>query len=142
MLTPEETSGLAALSLVIAAIIYTYDGWSYAAYFSGEVKGAGAAAAKACIMGVVIIIPLYLFLLAALAWTVPLGSLAGEDLALASALELAVSPLASTVVLGAAVLILLAHQNLLYMSTPRILQALAEDGLAMKKAGVVLDSLS
>ncbi|MEH6592640.1 MAG: amino acid permease [Halioglobus sp.] len=135
VLTPETTSGLAVWSLVIASIIYTYDGWSYAAYFSGEVEGAGAAVAHACIKGVVIIIPLYLFLLAALVWTVPLANLAGEDLALATALEMAVSPLASTVVLGAVVVILLAHQNLLYMSGPRILQALAVDGLAIEQAG-------
>jgi APA family basic amino acid/polyamine antiporter len=135
VLTPEATSGLAVWSLVIASIIYTYDGWSYPAYFSGEVEGAGAGVAHACIKGVVIIIPLYLFLLAALVWTVPLANLAGEDLALATALEMAVSPLASTVVLGAAVVILLAHQNLLYMSGPRILQALAVDGLAVEQAG-------
>jgi len=32
---------------------------------------------------------------------------------------------------------LLAHQNLLYMSTPRILQALAVDGLAVRRAGKI-----
>jgi APA family basic amino acid/polyamine antiporter len=45
-----------------------------------------------------------------------------------------VSPVASTVVLVAAIIMLLAHQNLLYMSTPRILQALAVDGLAVRRA--------
>jgi APA family basic amino acid/polyamine antiporter len=55
-------------------------------------------------------------------------------LALAGALEMVVSPLASTVVLVAAIIMLLAHQNLLYMSTPRILQALAVDGLAVRRA--------
>ncbi len=134
---PSPSSGLAVWSLVIASIIYTYDGWSYATYFSGEVEGAGAGAARACIKGVVIVIPLYLFLLAAIAWKVPLASLAGEDLALATALEMAVSPFASAIVLAAAVAILLAHQNLLYMSGPRILQALAEDGLAVEQASKV-----
>jgi APA family basic amino acid/polyamine antiporter len=32
---------------------------------------------------------------------------------------------------------LLAHQNLLYMSTPRVLQALAVDGLAVRRAGEI-----
>ena len=75
--------------------------------------------------------------LAALAWKVPLTSLAGNELALAGALEMVVSPLASTVVLVAAIMMLLAHQNLLYMSTPRILQALAVDGLAVRRAGEI-----
>lgn len=135
--TPAPTSELAVWSLVIASIIYTYDGWSYASYFSGEVEGSGAGIAQACIKSVVIVIPLYLFLLAALVWKVPLSSLAGEDLALASALDMAVSPLASSIVLAAAVAILLAHQNLLYMSGPRVLQALAEDGLALKQASKI-----
>jgi APA family basic amino acid/polyamine antiporter len=48
-----------------------------------------------------------------------------------------ISPLASTVVVVAAIVILLAHQNLMYMSTPRILQALAVDGLAVRRAGKI-----
>lgn len=133
-------SGLAVWSLVVASVVYTYDGWSYASYFSGEVEGAGANVAHACIKGVLIIIPLYVLLLAAVAWKVPLASLAGQDLALATALEMAFSPLIATVVLVAAVGILLAHQNLLYMSGPRVLQALAEDGLAIEQASEISKS--
>ena len=134
---PDAANGLGAWSLVFASIIYTYDGWSNAAYFSGEIKGGGGAVARACIKGLIIVIVLYVFLMATLAWKVPLSSLAGKELALASALEMVVSPLASTVVLVAAIVILLAHQNLMYMGTPRILQALAVDGLAVKRAGKI-----
>jgi len=134
---PQTANGLGAWSLVIASIIYTYDGWIYASYFSGEIKGGAGAVARACIKGVVIVILLYLFLAVALAWKVPLTSLAGSEMALASALEMVVSPLASTVVLVVAIIMLLAHQNLLYMSTPRIIQALAVDGLAIKHAAKV-----
>jgi APA family basic amino acid/polyamine antiporter len=131
---PHAANGLGAWSLVIASIIYTYDGWIYAAYFSGEIKGGSGAVARACIKGVVIVILLYVFLAAALAWKTPLTRLAGNELALARALEMVVSPFASTVVLVAAIIMLLAHQNLLYMTTPRILQALAVDGLAIRRA--------
>ena len=93
--------------------------------------------ARACIKGTVVVILLYVFLVAALAWKVPLTSLAGNELALAGALEMVVSPLASTVVLVAAIIMLLAYQNLLYMATPRIIQALAVDGLAVRRAGEI-----
>jgi APA family basic amino acid/polyamine antiporter len=136
-LVPHAASGLGAWSLVIASIIYTYDGWYYAAYFSGEIKGGGGAVARACIKGTVIVIILYVFLVTALAWKVPLASLAGNELALADALEMVVSPLASTIVLVAAIVMLLAYQNLLYMATPRIIQALAVDGLAVRRAGEI-----
>ena len=131
---PLAAKGIGTWSLVIASVIYTYDGWIFAAYFSGEIKGGSGAVARACIKGVVVVILLYIFLATALALKVPISSLAGKELALAHALELVVSPLASTIVLIAAIIMLLASQNLLYMSTPRILQALAVDGLAVKRA--------
>jgi len=130
----DAADGLGAWSLVVASIVYTYDGWLYAAYFSGEIKGGSGAVARTCIKGVIVVILLYLFLIAALVWSVPLASLAGDELALASALRMVVSPLASTAVLIVAIVMLLTHQNLLYMSTPRILQALAIDGLAVRRA--------
>ena len=134
-LIPQTAKGLGKWSLVIASLIYAYDGWLYAAYFSGEIKGGGKAVVRASIKGVIVVILLYVFLVSALAWKVPLNSLAGNELALASALEIVVSPLAATVVLVVAILMTLAHQNVLYMSTPRILQAMAVDGLAVRRAG-------
>jgi APA family basic amino acid/polyamine antiporter len=131
------SGGLGGWSIVIAALIYTYDGWLYAAYFTGEIKGGGKALIRTAIKGVIVVIVLYVFLAAALAWKVPLEELAGNELALARALEMVVSPLASTIVLIAATIMTLAHQNILYMSTPRILQAMAVDGLAVKRAGEV-----
>jgi len=134
---PVTAHGLGTWSLVIASIIYTYDGWIYASYFGGEIKGGSGAVARACIKGVVVVILLYVFLTSALAWKVPLTSLAGSELALAGALEIVISPMASTIVLVTAIIILLAHQNLAYMTTPRILQALAVDGLAVKRAAKI-----
>jgi APA family basic amino acid/polyamine antiporter len=136
-LTPRTSGGPGGWSIVIAALIYTYDGWLYAAYFTGEIKGDGKALIRAAIKGVIVVIVLYVFLAAALAWKVPLEELAGNELALARALEMVVSPLASTIVLVAATIMTLAHQNILYMSTPRILQAMAVDGLAVKRAGEI-----
>jgi APA family basic amino acid/polyamine antiporter len=127
-------NGLNDWSLVIATIIFTYDGWLYAAYFSGEIKGGAGIAARSCIKGMVIVIALYMLLNIALVKSAGLAALAGSDLALAHALELAISPAAGSIVVIAAILILLAHQNLEYMSGPRILHALAVDGLATRRA--------
>ena len=133
---PAVSGSIQAWSLVIVAIIYTYDGWSGAAYFSGEIEGGSKVAARACIKSVLFIIPLYLLLAGALAWKVPLASIAGSELALADALRIVISPEAAATVLVAAIILQLAHQNLLYMSSPRVLQEMAVDGLAMKQAAV------
>ena len=121
-------------SLVIATIIFTYDGWLYASYFSGEIRGGAGAVARSCIKGVVVVIVLYMLLNLSLVKSVGLVSLAGSDLALARALEIAIHPAAGTVIVAAAILILLSHQNLGYMTGPRVLQALAEDGFAARRA--------
>jgi len=121
-------------SLVIATIIFTYDGWLYASYFTGEIRDGAGAVARSCIKAMVIVIVLYMLLNLALVKSVGLASLAGSDLALARALELAVHPAGGTVVVIAAILILLSHQNLEYMSGPRILQALAVDGFLVRSA--------
>jgi APA family basic amino acid/polyamine antiporter len=121
-------------SLVIATIIFTYDGWLYASYFSGEIRGGAGAVARSCIKGMVVVIVLYMMLNFALMKSTGPGPLAGSDLALAHALELAVHPAAATVIVVAAILILLSHQNLAYMSGPRVLQALAVDGFMARRA--------
>ncbi len=132
-LMPANT-GLNDWSLVIATIIFTYDGWLYASYFSGEIKGGAGAVARSCIKGVIIVIALYMLLNVALVKSVGLATLAGSDLALAHALELAISPVAGSAVVVAAIMILLSHQNLGYMGAPRILHALAVDGFAAQRA--------
>jgi len=121
-------------SLVIATIIFTYDGWLYASYFTGEIRGGAGAVARSCIKGMVVVIVLYMLLNLALVKSVGLASLAGSDLALARAIELAIHPAAGPVIVAAAILILLSHQNLIYMSGPRILQALAVDGFVARRA--------
>jgi len=129
-----NNNALSDWSLVTATIIFTYDGWLYASYFSAEIKGGAGAAARSCIKGMVVVIALYMLLNTALVRSTDLAALAGSDLAMARALELANYPAASSLVVIAAILILLSHQNLEYMGGPRILHALATDGLATRQA--------
>ncbi|MDX1406292.1 MAG: APC family permease [Woeseiaceae bacterium] len=135
--TVRADHSISGWSLVIATIIFTYDGWLYASYFSGEIRGGAGAVARSCIRGMVIVIVLYMLLNLALVKGVGLASIAGSDLALARALELAVHPAAGAVIVIAAILILLSQQNLEYMTGPRILQALAVDGFLDRRAGEV-----
>jgi APA family basic amino acid/polyamine antiporter len=134
---PAVKTGIQAWSLVVATIIFTYDGWLFASYFSGEIKGGAGAVARTCVRGTVIVIVLYMLVNLAMVVSVPLPLLADNELALSQALELAVSPFASTAVVLAAIVILLSQQNQGYMGGPRVLQALATDGLAIKRAEAI-----
>ena len=133
---PAATS-LTQYGLVLSAVVFTYDGWLGASYFSGEIKGGGGAVARACVKSVLLIVVLYVLLNSVLALSVPLSELAGHELALAKALDLAFAPGASTFVIVAAIAILLAHQNLNYMQGPRVFHALAVDGLGLSRAAAV-----
>jgi APA family basic amino acid/polyamine antiporter len=129
---PQPT--LEQYGLVLAAIVFTYDGWLTAAYFGGEIKGGGNAVAQSCIRGVLIILVMYVGLNAVLAFTVPLTQLAGHELALSAALDIAWGEGTGMFVIIAAVLILLAHQNVNYLAAPRALYALSIDGFGIDKA--------
>jgi len=131
--------GFAAVGLVIAAVVYTYDGWYAASYFGEEVKSGGRAVAIGSIQGALIIIALYLILNLAIVLSVPLSALVGHDLALAGALDILYGAGSGTVVIAAAILILLAHQNLQYMIVSRILYSLSADGLGTRRATSVTD---
>lgn len=137
---PQATAvppAFAAMGLTVAAIVFTYDGWYAASYFSGEVKTGGRAVALGSLQGAVIVTVLYVSLNLALVMSVPLAALAGHKLALAGALDLVFGAGAGHILLFAAIFILLAHQNLQYMIASRILYALSVDGLGIRHATAV-----
>ncbi|MDH3553162.1 MAG: APC family permease, partial [Gammaproteobacteria bacterium] len=133
------SAGIAAYGLVVAAVVFTYDGWYAASYFSGEVKSGGRAVAIGSLQGALIIFALYVLLNLALVLSVPLAALVGHDIALAGALDLLFGSGAGTVIIIAAVFILMAHQNLQYMIASRILYSLSADGLGSRRATSVND---
>jgi APA family basic amino acid/polyamine antiporter len=131
---PVGAPGIAAFGLVIAAVVFTYDGWYAASYFSEEVKSGGRGVAIGSIQAALIVFALYVLLNLALVLAVPLSALVGHDLALAGALDLAYGVGAGTLVVFAAIFILLSHQNLQYMVASRILYSLSSDGLGTRRA--------
>lgn len=137
--SPTGALGIASYGLVVAAIVYTYDGWYTASYFSGEVKAGGRAVAIGSLQGTLIVIALYVLLNLALVSSVPLSDLDGHDLALAGAMDLVFGAGAGSIIIIAAVFILLAHQNMQYMTGCRILYALSVDGLGSQFATNVTD---
>ncbi len=130
---------LAKYGLVAAAIVFTYDGWTGASYFGGEIKGGGRMVAMGSIRGVLVVIFLYLLLNFALVFSVPLAALQGNELALSGALQYLFGEGAGVLIIFAAIFILLAHQNSQYMLNTRILYALSCDGLGSEKATTVSD---
>lgn len=141
---PQENESLindvGSWSLAIAAIIYTYDGWITSSYFNGDLVGGGRTAALAAIKSVFMVTGLYVFLMTALAWNTALEDVVGSELAISSILDLYISPSASRAVLIISLLMILSSLNVSYLSAPRIIQALATDGMAFRKVGYLSKS--
>jgi basic amino acid/polyamine antiporter, APA family len=133
------SSNVARYGLVVAAVIFTYDGWFAATNFSGEMKEGGRATAIGSIRGVLIVISVYLLLNLALVLAVPLSALAGHELALSGAIDIVYGGSAVTLIIIAALFILASHHNTQYMIASRILYALSVDGLATNRATGVSD---
>jgi APA family basic amino acid/polyamine antiporter len=129
--------GWAHYGIVVAAIVFTYDGWVSASYYSAEVEGGARSTALGSIRGTLIVIGLYLLLNGMLVLNVPLAVLEGQELALAAALEFLYGEGSGQFIVLAALFILLAHQNVQYMAGSRVLYALSFDGLGSQHAAGV-----
>jgi APA family basic amino acid/polyamine antiporter len=131
--------GMAAFGLVIASVVFTYDGWYAASYFSGEIKSGGRSVAVGSLQAALIVFAIYVLLNLAIVLSVPLSALVGHELALAGALDAVYGSGTGTVLVIAGVFILLSHQNLQYMIASRILYSLSIDGLGSRRATSVTD---
>ncbi|MDJ0814376.1 MAG: APC family permease [Woeseiaceae bacterium] len=136
---PRGNMSWVALGTVVAAVVYTYDGWYAPSYFSGEMKSGARAVAVGSLQAALIVAVLYILLNLAIVVSVPLGALIGHELALAGAIEAVYGAGAGTIVVFAAIFILLSHQNLQYMVASRVLYSLSTDGLGTRRATSVND---
>jgi APA family basic amino acid/polyamine antiporter len=134
---PEGLGLLTALVLALQGVIYTYDGWYSAVYFGEEVRDAGRSVPRAMIGSVLLVVAVYLLFNAALLSVLPLGRLAGEELAAGAAAEAVFGPVGATVIGVVAVLSLLASVNGNMLAAPRVVYAMSRDRLFWRGAARV-----
>ena len=132
--TDVEGSQLLAFVLALQAVIYTYDGWSAVIYFGEEVKDSGRSIPRAMIGGVVTIVVVYLLLNIASLRVVPLGTLAGEKLAIGVVAKHLFGPHGDTIFRGLVLVALISALNSNVLMAPRVLFAMSRDGLFWRGA--------
>jgi basic amino acid/polyamine antiporter, APA family len=131
------TAMLGALVIALQSVIYTYDGWYAAIYFNEESRDAGATVPKSMVMGVLFVALIYILINAALLYVLPVSQLAASELPVADAADLAFGRNGKTLVTVIAVVSLLGIMNANMMAGPRILFAMARDGLFVRTASRV-----
>lgn len=124
----------AAWVLALQAIIGTYDGWHSPIYFSEEFSEPARDLPRSLIGGVLAVIVIYLLINAALLRVLPLPDLAASTLPLADAAERVFGASGGQLITGLALLSVLGLVNTSILSAPRVLYALAREGLFLPAA--------
>ncbi len=134
---PSDLSLPLALMLALQAVIYTYDGWSGVIYFSEEVREPGRDIPRALFGGVILIIAIYLLVNLALVYVLPLGRLAGDELALGTAARVVFGPYGETIFRSLMIVSMLSGINAFHLMATRVLFAMSRDRLGADAAAQV-----
>jgi len=132
--TDGDSSFFVAFMLSLAAVIYTYDGWSGVIYFSEEVRNPGRDIPRAMFAGVGLVIAIYLLINVAFLRVVPLGSIAGQKLAAAVVAQHIFGAYADPILRSLFIISLLSAVNSNVLMAPRVLFAMSSDGLFWRGA--------
>ena len=131
---PSGLSFLTALIVALQGVIYTYDGWYNAIYFSEEVRDPGRTLPRAMIGSMFLVIGIYLLVNLALLYVLPLSRLAGEKLAVGAAAEAIFGAQGGIIISALATISMLSTINANQLIAPRILLALSRDRLFSERA--------
>jgi APA family basic amino acid/polyamine antiporter len=129
---PSLPAGLAlltALVLSLQAVIYTYDGWTGAVYFSEEVDDPGRNVPRALFGGVLLITAIYLLMNLALLYVLPVQAIAGQPFAAGALAEAAFGRSGGTIFTIVVILSMLSAINAYHLMASRVLFAMSRDGL-------------
>ena len=121
----------------LQSVFYTYDGWQTAAYFTEEDVNPSRNLPRSMISGVSLIIGIYILVNLALLYVLPVQTLAGSKLPASDAVQLLFGPRGAQIVTFLLMISIMGIINAQIMFNPRVIFAMARDGLFFKFATVV-----
>ncbi len=133
--TPPPVPLLAAIVPVMAAIMWTYDGWSDVGAIAGEVKNPGRTLPRVYIIGTLSVIGLYVLANAVYLWHIPLPEMRATDTVAPVLLGKLVGPIGATAVTVLIILSTLGSSHASVMTGARVTFAQARDGLLFRFLG-------
>lgn len=124
---------ITAFGLAMVPILWSYDGWSDVGYVSGEVVDPQTTLPRAFVLGTATVGALYLAANAAYLFVVPLSTMPGSELIAADVAQQVLGAAGAVFVSVAIALSTFGTLNGSMMTGPRILFAMAEDGLLFRR---------
>lgn len=130
-------AGPVAVVIALQLVLQTYDGWQSALYFAGEDTAPARNLPRSMIGGVVVVIAVYLLMNLALLHVLSIGDLARSTLPAADAAERVLGSRGATIIVALSAFSLLPLISAVMLTAPRILYAMANDGLIPPSVGLV-----
>ena len=139
LVVPPAMPASLLLSFVLAlqAVIYTYDGWAGAIYFSEEVRNPRRDIPRSLLGGVGLIIGIYLAVNLALLYVMPIGAIAGQKLAVGAAAGVVFGALGDPVIRSLVIISMLSGINAYHLMATRVVFAMSRDGLFWRRMSEV-----
>lgn len=131
---PQGLALLAAFIIAMQSVIYAYDGWTGAIYFTEEVRDPGRDIPRATFGGLIAVAIIYLLLNAAFVAVIGLDRMAGDPLPAGTAARTIFGDNGDTIIRWILVLALPSFVNAVLPMSSRVLFAMSRDGLAPRWA--------
>jgi len=135
--TTSGAVGFAAFLLAAQSVIYTFDGWSGAIYFSEELDDPARQIPRSMFYGLLSIAVIYLSINIAFIHAVPLGALAGSPLAAATVASALFGARGELLVRIVVIVALPSAVNACLLMASRVLNSVSRDGLGVPAAASV-----
>ncbi len=126
---PAPPDTVKSFGAAMIAVVFTYGGWQTANYAAGEIRNAAHTLARALLIGMLLVCALYLLMNLACLRTLGPGGLAASLTPASDLLERAIGPSAASLCAAAIALSALAFLSQGMLTGPRVLFAMARDGL-------------
>jgi amino acid transporter len=135
--TPAPSSLLKAIVPVMAAIMWTYDGWADVGSIAGEVKDPQRTLPRVYVVGTLSVIGLYMLANAVYLWHIPLAQMRETATVAPALLEKLAGPVGASVVTAIIIVATLGSSHASVMTGARVTFAQARDGLLFRFLGKV-----
>lgn len=123
-----------AIIISLQAVIYTYDGWTGAIYFSEEVTTPSRNIPRSTLGGVLAVIAIYVLINLATLSVLPISEIAGSDLALGKAASVIFGARGDLIFRSVMIVSMLSAVNACQLMASRVLFAMSRDNLFFAKA--------
>ena len=134
---PSPPSAAAGLGAALVPILFTYGGWQQTNFIAEEIVEPERNLPRALVLGVAIVIAVYLLANFAYLRVLGIEGLAASTAPAADTMQAVLGPVGGKVIAAGIALSTFGFLNLVILVTPRVLQAMAADGVFFRRLALL-----